>query len=637
MPNRFDVSIDGVEYRLTRGEGSYSHGASRQMVDFQEIEGLSGSQYTSRNDKRTFFQTSWAGGARWEKPLMSQENADTYFRNNGLDLLASPGDIVPIAISTSTDFTHTDRWSKWVQIDHETAYAVGQDGTTYKAIAKWLDGTLSTITEHSNVVNASDVFDMCWSEDDATLYILSDGEITYCTPGTGQGAVLSRPTSRGACIFMHFGELWYYSGSHLYIVDDPLGTPVATLMWTDGWENDWMETIDTTATEMWHYPWSSTLAISTADGIFVVKNVSQRGVVMPYIYRVDRDALGTYIGTPVATLDAGTVALDIFWSLGSLLISATTDFGVLGTNDADEPAPKVDFFHLTQGSLGSIGSPDGDNPSDFPFKMMFSYNSAVFVGGTEHIYAYDTIRGGMHTYYQNFALGDAHYHSGIVAKDGLHVANGGDDGRQALTHIDTTGVVGSGGGVHAIESSHFDFSLPGEEKYITEITVMLDDIQEDETWRIYLTPDEEDTVWSSASLVATITSGGTQKITLPTPVGGYRFRYKVSQSNVSLTGIAPSRMQGIIFSAISGEMVPYWQLMIDGSEARNVENEIVRPEDVFDNLLTLRDNLEQVTFIDNYESDDRSDSTSHDVRVHSVTITKEEPKESVAQVTLVGT
>ena len=38
MPNRYDVSIDGIEYRLIRGEGSYQQGAGRQMLDFQELE-----------------------------------------------------------------------------------------------------------------------------------------------------------------------------------------------------------------------------------------------------------------------------------------------------------------------------------------------------------------------------------------------------------------------------------------------------------------------------------------------------------------------------------------------------------------------------------------------------------------------
>ena len=68
----------------------------------------------------------------------------------------------------------------------------------------------------------------------------------------------------------------------------------------------------------------------------------------------------------------------------------------------------------------------------------------------------------------------------------------------------------------------------------------------------------------------------------------------------------------------------------------HVENEIVRPDDVFTNLKALRDSKEVITFTDNYESDDRSDTDSVSVRVQSVTISKEDPKESKAAVTLVG-
>jgi uncharacterized protein YeeX (DUF496 family) len=95
-------------------------------------------------------------------------------------------------------------------------------------------------------------------------------------------------------------------------------------------------------------------------------------------------------------------------------------------------------------------------------------------------------------------------------------------------------------------------------------------------------------------------------------------------------------VKGVLFHAVSGDMAPYWQLMIDGSEARNVENQIVRPADVFDNMKTLRDNKTPVTFIDNYESYDRSDTATYTVRVQGVEINKQEPKESVIAVILVG-
>jgi len=189
------------------------------------------------------------------------------------------------------------------------------------------------------------------------------------------------------------------------------------------------------------------------------------------------------------------------------------------------------------------------------------------------------------------------------------------------------------GDLHEIqwrESDYFDFSLPGEQKYITEVTLMVDDIKSGETWTVSLESDD-----GSFASIATFTSGSTQKHILSSPVSAFRFRYKIEYATTQ-TQSSPSKVKGILFRALSGEMVPYWQLTIDGTETRNVENRIVRPKDVYDDLKTLRADKTPVTFIDRYESDSRSDATTYTVRVQGVTIIKEEPKESQIQVVLVG-
>lgn len=631
MPNRYDVSIAGIEYRLKRGEGSYQQGASRAMIDFQEIETMEGSQFTSRNDVRSLFQTSWAGGARWEKPLLSSATIDSYYTSDDYDMLIEPGSLLPQQIAGAATVTYGENHSKWVQVDYKTAYAVGGDGGTYHKVIKWIDGTTSEITEHSNTVNAATIYDACWDQSASTLYILSSAGVEYCTPGSTQGNVTTTITGgQGSAIFMHLGDLHIYDGDKIHKIVTPLGTPAITVVFNDGHGDDWLSGVVHTATNRFLMPWSDTLAISTADGIYTVKNVAQQGTVIAYIYRVDRDAAGTDIGTPVATLDAGVIALDIFWSLGSLLISGTSDIGKLGANDSSVAAPRTAIYHMTQESLGTIGSPTGNNPTEFVFKMLFSSNMVLYMGGHSNVWAYDPIRGGLHMLHTDAALTNGHYNSGLINKSGLHFFHGSEDAGQktvVLPYANNT----TADSTPSLQSNYFDFSIPGEQKYVTEVTLMVDNIKSGETWTVSLEADD-----GSFVSVATFTTGATQKKVFSTPKAGYRFRYKLGYATTGAQA-TPSKVKGIMFRALSGEMVPFWQLTVDGTEARNVENEIVRPTDVFDNLKALRDNKTPVAFIDNYESDDRSDSASYTVRVHSVTISKEEPKESIVSVVLVGT
>ena len=629
MPNRYDVTLDGTQYRLIRGEGSYRQGSKRASVDIQEIGNMPGSQLTSRGDLRTAYQTSWIGGSHWEKPMLTEGQTDTYYLASDFDMFTEPGNLIPWPMSTGTlSTTHEANHTKWVQVDGSTAYAVGKAGASYYTVIKWDNGTVTSLTQHSNVAITATPVDACWDDTNSTLYILSTAGIEYCTPGSGQGHVATAGPVRGAALFMHLGDLHYWSGEKLYKISDPTGTPSTTTVYSDGFASDWLRHVTSSAASRWHFPWSSRLAISTSDGIFLAKNVTQHGVVQAYIYRIDQDASGTDIGTPVATLAPGYVALDIYWSLGSLLVSATSGVGVLATNDASADAPRVDFFHLTNNSLGSVGSPNGNSPDEFVFKMLTTSANEIYIGGSSNVWVYDAVRGGIHTVHSE-SLSDGHYSSAIVSSSGVHLFHGGTTA--GLTHVtlpysSTT----TTGNTSTLQSSYFDFALPGEEKYITEVTLMLTTLTSGETWTVELECDD-----GSWTTVGSVTSGGTQTINLSTPKSGYRFRYKVSYSKTSAT-IVPSKLKGIIFRAMSGRMVPFWQMMIDGTEAFNVENGVVRPDDVFDHLKSLRTDKSSFTFIDGYESIDRSDSTSYTVRLDGLSIVKEEPKEAVIEVLLVG-
>ncbi len=83
-------------------------------------------------------------------------------------------------------------------------------------------------------------------------------------------------------------------------------------------------------------------------------------------------------------------------------------------------------------------------------------------------------------------------------------------------------------------------------------------------------------------------------------------------------------------------MVPYWKLVIDGSQILNFQNKVQRPQDVFDYFKTLRGNQNVVTFTDQYEGYERAQTTAYQVKVQGVSIKKGDPKDSIVEVVLVG-
>ncbi len=627
--NRADILIEGTGFKLVPGEGAYEQGATRAMVDFQEIETSPGTNLSSRGDLRTVYQTSWAGGARWEKPMLDANSIDSYLEAAGFDALREPGSLYPQGARSDSNAGDLEPHSKWIQSDYQTAYAVGEDGATYHTIATLISGSLGLLAQHSNVLNANIPIAMTYAATDNDLFILSDLGIEYVEIGTGQGSVLAIPGTYGSTIFYHEGTLYVWDSDTLQSIADPKGSPVASEVFDDGAGMDWLDSIASPAAVNLS-KWSCRLALPTTDGIFLAKNIITDGSVTPWIYRIDRDALGNVIGTPIATLNPGSVILDMAWHQGNLMMASTSDLGRLGMNDATATAPRV-IFHTWNGKsgIGVVGAAQGNEPDEMVFKFLMSDQEKMFIGGTTRVWAYDAVRGGVHPMF-DVGQTEGHFHSGFTWSFGWTFGHGGDSGSGDLYTLPYSGAAPGTPG-YFLESNFFNFSLPGEYKTIVEATIMTDGIQPFETWKLYLGTDD-----GNETLEASWTSADANTSTKPVTKLGVRFDYRI-EYDASQSVASPSKLKGLVLRAISGRLVPFWKLLIDGAAINNFQNEMQRPQDVFDFFVTLRDNNDIVTFVDQYEGYSRAETTSYSVKVQGVSIKKGDPKDSMIEVVLVRT
>ena len=374
------------------------------------------------------------------------------------------------------------------------------------------------------------------------------------------------------------------------------------------------------------------LAISTAEGLWILKNVEQEGKVVPFLHRVDRNAAGTDIGTPLGTLRPGSAALDIAYHLGGILMSTATDMEKLLVNDASTAfVPITIHFYDSRAGFGTVGSPLGSvNPDESPYRFLGVDRDFLYIGGDKRVWVYDVVNGGLHPWLED------DYASNGGAFQSIVWTNDGTDDVILLGHWDASNLLkqkteleGSGTeGEHWLESNYFDFNLPSEQKVLSHVTVFTDGINAGETWSVDVETD--DGSWVE---VATFTDADALSVKkrLGTLQQGYRFRYRVRWDHSGGTENPPSHLKGIIFHGIQGELVRRFQLTIDGKTFRNVEGAQLRSDDVETWLDTLAENEAVVVFNDEFGKDT---AVAYNVKVDGVTISREDGDEFVAQVVL---
>jgi len=628
--NRPDATINSINYIVVPGEDGYKKSFLRAQYQSQDLPG-GVQQFVSRPDIRPMFQTSWAEGSRWEKPLVSNVTLASYFTAQGLNVYSLPGDLYPVPdmISLATGEVHTNSVALAVS---PTAVYYFEPQQASLGLKKWDGSTLTTLT--SDFGNgASDVpIAMCYDTANVTVFALFDtGHVRKLTIDTAGGSVIDvGNVYPGSNIFMHNGRLMVYSGEKLYEITTPLATPASVVIFNDAMGKDYLANAVNNATDpVWPYVYGARLAVASAEGVYIVKNVEQEGLPTPFIYRVDRDQAGTDIGTPLTTLPPGTLALDIAVQLGSLVMATATDTPAIMQNDISAYGhSQTVFYHLSNGSLGTIGSALGQNPSETVYRFLGTDVTQLYVGGHSGVWVYDAVRGGLHP-----IIGNAMSTAGGTWASAVMSTYSSIQSILFRHNFTSPGLVlpikkeGGNTDTRLLQSVYFDGNLPGELKSVVAVTLMTDGIVSGETWTVGLSADD-----AAYTSVAAFSTAGTKTLRkeFVTAREGYRFQYQIVYTATGdITN--PSHVKGIIFWMIPGEVVTQWALRLDLTESLNFQNTRLSPDTLQANLETLGAELSLFPFVDRY----RETATTHDARVQRVDIQKFSANEAYADVVLI--
>jgi hypothetical protein len=648
------------KFRLLRNvEGSYKERHVRAEISQQLLTQSNETALQSRPDSVAMYQTSWAGGARWWKPLIAPTDNDSYFQSNHMDTWSEPGKIVPT--NAVTDAANT--------ILHDNCViAVGEDGNVYAIgfsestdsgffdVYIWTPGSDAFVRDtgqNSGVDDDDEPLAMVYDPSDGYFYIITtDPEIVRFTPSGNDEDASWIATGHfaypGSNIFLTPYGLMFYDGLAVYSIDK--AGPSATEEFDDGMGPDFLDEADYAGSNPL-FRRNVRLAMSTPEGIYYVKNTRQGGQPQAFVFRVDRDAAGNFIGNPIATLPAGSVALSIAYHLGSVIITASPDWQVIRDNDTNEA--EIVLYHITQGSLGALGAPLGGRSAldETPYALLGSQGNLLYLGGQKRLWVYDATRGGLHTAWSwGTELANGAYVAMANVLDsagvGAFIYLGADriarTKADRVANPDTVSSFGDDETHYTLESNYFDANLPLEAKRLDKLEILFDPstgtaVAPNQEWTIQVSVDDA----AFADVITAATSGvdytsGYARGGRVNPRGRI-FRYKVIYQTKTAVKNA---LRSILATFTTGEIIREWELLLDLSEVVNVENEVVSEDDVITDLrFMLEDTNEDViSYLDNYNSTKTADDTDLDnfvkVKVESLEIMKEKPGEGVARIVI---
>ena len=651
--NRWDGTLNGVRFRLRRGEGAYNRFFSRQQVEEQFV--LPAGERTSRSDQMVHMQTNWADGATWFRPLLKDGFQASYQFAQNMDMLREPGTVLPLnqrnadtrstrGMETDSPITNVLNFYSGAGVGPQTT-VVGVSSTAgtnrplrywNHSTGDWADstGTVGSVTSKWQLINiGSDIYAL-----DDTYISWTDGTST-----TDDDAVAVSPRYGASIAPGLLGQVYFYDGDVLHevdtvgktlttVTDDGLGPTIRLSDWAD------------------YAPQAMRHCIGTTEGVYYMKNIWAAGGPQCWVYRVERDAAGNIFSTPLATLPVGNLGLSLGWVLGTPIILTTDDWAhALGGESGAETGPfTTQLWSLFGGTQGVLGSFNYQEPTAYTidravtgvYSILGTFRGGVVLGGSDFIWVYDPVRGGAHSLFKvqpqdkhnyNFAV-NADNDRVILDDDYFLHPRGGYD----YPESDFGGIENN---TYYVYSNWFDFNLPGEQKTITGIKTRITDYNQRATAKYVL-----DLFDSDAAKITGFPTGiahdhfcDNQELeTTGLSLTSERFFYRLQYRTDTGTGSsAPPGLVGVWFTAATGEVVQGWQLTIDGTEFLNVENEEQVPEEVFDAWVTLGQTEAAVTFEDNFESYDREDKTSHTVRIQGVQVQKAAPGEAYVQVTLI--
>ncbi len=180
----------------------------------------------------------------------------------------------------------------------------------------------------------------------------------------------------------------------------------------------------------------------------------------------------------------------------------------------------------------------------------------------------------------------------------------------------------------SLESAWFDFGHPLEDKTIVAVDIDTEKLTTNEQWTLFLRKDD-DAAWTQ---VAAHTNEDFASYELATPITGKRFRYKLAYETKSLS-TSPGAFRALKINALSGDVTQAWTVEIDATESLNLENEVIDPEDVYDDLMTLAADLDVVTF-KRFKPNSDTEET-YDARIARVELEEDSEGEFYARAVLV--
>ena len=641
MPH-FDLTIDGTSAMIVRGEGTFKERSIRTEITQNLLSQSQELGLVSRPDQPRLYQTDWSGGSRWWKPIAQGEDLKSYFSSNNFDLWSEPGKINPrnTSLTIGISAAVNDDAPVAASLGGELYVVAGDDtvDASHWDVGKWTPASNAFVTEagvHSGVNDTSFPVAAVGDPSDGYVYLITeDGELVRFNPVTDAvngGWITGLSVYPGANIFLHNGFLMFYSGDQIYTVTK--ATPTTTSVFNDGMGKDFMDdaTFSVSTSDFFFATQAYiTLAVATPEGIYYVKNTRQGGQPQAWIFRVDLDEAGNWIGNPLGVLPAGNVALSVAYHLGSLMISATPDW--IGALRGEEPDIEIVLYHLTDGSLGSLGSVLGRSQiSKTDYRFLGSEGPLLYLG---NLWVYDAVRGGIF----QIRGGSTNYLFMASVEDSAGVSCQLFQRRDSAdlfkveqnNNPDTVTNFGDDETFYTLESNYFDMGLPMETKEITRVALSVDAGTTAQEWTLQLSTD--DSAFADVLAHSTATQYNEATVSAGTHRGRL-FRYKLIYQTKNAVKRA---LRAVLITANAGEMVREWDLMLDGSSLLNVNNITVRPA-VFAEALRATGAKEQaITVVFNYQDEDATADTGETVtcKVQLVEIIKDKPDEAMIHVIL---
>lgn len=602
-------------------DNGFRQAHQRQNLANQELTDANEQMLRSVPRNAMFTQTNWTGGATWWVPRHSRETANNYAWSKNMDTVSLPGSILPQVTWSEASLTELDYNQPIVRtpdgifmIGNTTVEDANLDIYSFAA-----DRTLTRVTGVSSGIastEGTEVKSLVYDSATANCYHVTNDQVGYFHPTAtkAQGQVLILSLQPVMQLAVHNGRLFFYGLDELREISDPTGTPSIANIYDDGMGIDYLTNLAMPSDPL--IPACAfRLLIPTSEGLYYIKNVvTNNGLPQPWIFRVDRNAAGTDIGTPVATLDEGTVAIAGTWHLGSLVVSTTDQFEALIENDTSTGDLPITYYHVTPEGLGALGRPQGypivthntfPALDDTPAAIIGSNGPRLFIGGRKRIYVYEAIEGGFHPWLQPQTSGD----KGVYHRQAQYLDSDGDPARiffgTASVGITNSrymsqkiqmgsAVVEASNDLYHIESNLIDFALPFERKRLARWYLDLGTTMGDEgEWSLDISAD--DSAWSTVATLAPTDASpisGMQITDLSAldestlPLWGTRFQYRLKYKTTADGTPKASSVRGMAIEATTGVMLPTYQFIVDLGESV-MENEVIDPVTAYAAVNTL--------------------------------------------------